>query len=159
MSRFPDPLVAARGCVRLPVRAPCDFIPLSILSLCVSCPVCAHPCLLAHSSSPILPVLPLTLTTLFSRLCLSACTCHGSLLGTTQTACSAHSPARCFPRAGGASTSAGPVIQSVCLMCLASVHSPSARLQPDTSSASLPLSCLIGRWLNSVFPLHCSFLF
>lgn len=53
--------------------------------------------------------------TLFSRLCLSACTCHGSLQGTVQTACSALSPAPASPVTRSTFMSAGPVISRMCV--------------------------------------------
>lgn len=57
--------------------------------------------------------------TLFSRLCLSACTCHGSLWGTAQTACSALSPAPCFPcDQEHLHIHWSCDLESVCLMCL-----------------------------------------
>lgn len=59
--------------------------------------VCVHAHLLTHTaSSSIARAAPNPEHTLFSRLCLCL-HCHGSLQGRVQTACSALSPAPCFP--------------------------------------------------------------
>lgn len=98
--------------------------------------------------------------TLFSRLCLSACTCHGSLQGTVQTACSAFSPAPCF----SCDQEHLHVCQScdfenVCLMCLASANCPFPQFWPDPEAlvASLPQFSCLPAWqvVQACLYSHC----
>lgn len=153
---------ASQECPGIPMPSPrdCSFSP-AMLSLCVT--VC-HALSVYHSpahtaSTNIARAAPNPARTLFSRLCLSAYTCHGSLQGTTQTACLvAHSPAPCFPcDQEHLHIRWSCDLESVCLMCLASAHGPSSQFWPDADTALAFLtSHLPRRRLSPVFPLLCS---
>lgn len=94
--------------------SPTMLSPSVVCCLCSSLPVWPH-----VASTNIARAAPNPDHTLFSRLCLSACTCHGSLWGTAQTACSALSPAPCFPcDQEHLHIHWSCDLESVCLMCL-----------------------------------------
>lgn len=79
----------------------------------------------------ILPVLPLTLSTLCPQALSFCLHCHGSLQGTAQTACFSLSPAPCSSCDQERLHTWSCDLESVCLMCLASAHSP----RPDANAA------------------------
>lgn len=91
----------------------------------------------------ILPVLPLTLTTLCLQALSFCLHCHGSLQGTAQTACFALSPAPCSPCDQECLHICWSCeLESVCLMCLASAHGPSSQLWTDADAAVASPACL-----------------
>lgn len=101
------------------------------LSPSVSRHVCAHPHLLTHTASiNIARAAPHPEHTLSPGLsfCLH---CHGSLQGTAQTACFSLSPAPCSSCDQERLHTWSCDLESVCLMCLASAHSP----RPDANAA------------------------
>lgn len=100
MERATKNVPVVEGGLHRDPRVPCPLHghPSSPTILSLLCAVCFHLHLFTpHCLHQYCPCCPNPAHTLFSRLCLSACTCHGSLQGTVQTACSALSPAPCFP--------------------------------------------------------------
>lgn len=98
--------------------------------------------------------------TLSSRLCLCACTCHGSLQGTAGRVFSPQSGSL-LPLCPGAPPPCWSCdLDGACWMCFASAAGQSP-VWPEAEAvvASLPLHChLPGRRPSAVFPLLCSFL-